>query len=54
VQMWPSLEVESPCFMPQGLVEAGPEGKVSGSWTICDVRDVAAAHIKAAEDPAVP
>jgi hypothetical protein len=32
-------------------VETGPEGKVSGSWTICDVRDVAAAHIKAAEDP---
>ncbi|KAF8070868.1 TKPR1 [Scenedesmus sp. PABB004] len=35
----------------RGILEAGRDAPLEGSWTINDVRDVAAAHILAAERP---
>ena len=37
-------------FCLQGILETWLEGKISGNWTTCDVQDLAASHIKAAED----
>jgi nucleoside-diphosphate-sugar epimerase len=35
----------------KGILESPPDKEFSGSWTVNDVRDVAAAHILAAENP---
>eukprot|EP00878_Enallax_costatus_P032607 GHUV01035850.1.p1 GENE.GHUV01035850.1~~GHUV01035850.1.p1 ORF type:complete len:199 (+),score=49.72 GHUV01035850.1:201-797(+) len=35
----------------KGILESPPDKEFSGSWTVNDVRDVAAAHILAAEKP---
>lgn len=46
----PGADGVSAGFM-KAFLEA-PDGKVpEGTWTVCDVRDVAAAHIAAAENP---
>jgi nucleoside-diphosphate-sugar epimerase len=35
----------------KGILESPHDKEVSGSWTVNDVRDVAAAHILAVETP---
>jgi nucleoside-diphosphate-sugar epimerase len=35
----------------KGILESPADKEFTGSWTVVDVRDVADAHIRAAEDP---
>jgi nucleoside-diphosphate-sugar epimerase len=35
----------------KGILESPPDKEFEGSWTVVDVRDVAAAHLLAAEKP---
>jgi nucleoside-diphosphate-sugar epimerase len=35
----------------KGILESPPDKDFEGSWTVVDVRDVAAAHLLAAEKP---